>query len=121
VGASGYGIPHGIAVGLGILCSLELQRGRGVSHAGVGMVEELERHLEGMIAMLPGLREKMAGLDLEDVLERFGSDKKHTRERYTVIVVGADGVVGLERVERGAAMDGRLLGAVERTVARLAG
>ena len=119
-GASQYGIPHGIAVGIGILCSLEFQRGRGVAFAGAS-VGELERHLVGMIGMLPGLREKLAGLDLGEVMERFRSDKKHTRERYTLIVVGAGGEVGLEQVGRGAGMDEAIRGAVERTIAGLMG
>jgi 3-dehydroquinate synthase len=120
-GASHYGIPHGIAVGIGILCSLEFQRERGVSYAGVRSVAELEKHLIGMIRMLPGLREQLADVLLDDMLQRFGSDKKHTRERYTLILVGADGAVGLEQMERGVAMDDAIRRAVERTVLALVG
>jgi 3-dehydroquinate synthase len=84
-------------------------------------VAELEKHLIGMIRMLPGLREQLADVLLDDMLQRFGSDKKHTRERYTLILVGADGAVGLEQMERGVAMDDAIRRAVERTVLALVG
>ena len=39
-GASNYAIPHGIGVGLGILCSLAFQRSRGITHESTPIVAE---------------------------------------------------------------------------------
>jgi len=115
-GASHYGIPHGIAVGLGILCSLEFQRSRGIDFGSVAVVAELERHLDRMIRMLPRLHEQLIALEMANVLERFASDKKHSRDRYTLIVVSAGGAVMLERIARTAETDARIRGAVEATI-----
>jgi len=99
-GASHYGIPHGIAVGLGILCSLTFQRERGIDFGGTPRVAVLEAHLDEMIRTLPGLREQLQSLHFADILNRFASDKKHTRTHYTLILVSASGEVVLEQVPR---------------------
>ncbi len=114
-GASNYGIPHGIAVGLGILCSLEFQRRRGIDFSGAASVGELERHLDTMIRTLPGLVEVLAGMSLDEVMERFGSDKKHRNDRYTLILAAPTGEVMLEQIPRGAESDARLRDAIQST------
>ena len=117
-GASHYGVPHGIAVGLGILCSLAFQRARGVDFRQVEIAGELEKHLDAMIRTLPELAEQMQRLDITEVLERFASDKKHTMDRYTLILVAADGSVVLEQIARGAELESRVRGAIETTIER---
>ncbi len=112
-GASRYGIPHGIGVGLGILCSLAFQRGRGVDHSNAPVVAELEAHLDQLIRTLPGLREELLKLDLADVLDRFASDKKHTPGKFTLILVAAGGNVMLEKLDRTPALDAGLRAAIQ--------
>ena len=99
-GASHYAIPHGIAVGAGILCSLAFQRERGLRFDEVERVGILEKHLHAMVASLPGIREHLAALSLDEVMERFASDKKHTGDQFTLILVNEAGAVVLERIER---------------------
>ena len=99
-GASHYAIPHGIAVGVGILCSLAFQRERGISFATDGRVALLERHLHQMVTSLPGIREHLAALLLDDVMQRFASDKKHTGHQFTLILAASDGSVVLEQIEK---------------------
>ena len=115
-GASHYGIPHGIGVGLGILCSLAFQRSRGVNFSGVPIVEELTAHLDGLIRTLPSLPEELLKLDLTDVLDRFASDKKHTPGKFTLILVAANGDVVLERIDRTPALDAQLRAAIQTVV-----
>ncbi len=115
-GASHYGVPHGIAVGLGIVCSLAFQRARGLDFAFAATVGELEKHLNAMIRTLPGLREQMRGLHVDEVLERFGSDKKHGKDNYTLILVSAKGDVVMEQIARSADVDGKIRAAVETTI-----
>ena len=120
-GASHYGVPHGIAVGLGILCSLAFQRARGVDFSFAGTVAALEHHLDMMVRALPGLAGQMGRLDVGEVLERFGSDKKHTMNGYTLILVSAGGEVVMEQIARSADVDGRICAAVETTIERYRG
>ncbi len=110
-GASHYAIPHGIAVGLGILCSLAFQRERGIRFTG--SVLELERHLEAMIRTLPALTDHVSALQLPDVLNRFASDKKHTSTHYTLILIAPSGEVVLEQIPRTQELDAGIGKAIE--------
>ncbi len=123
-GASQYAIPHGIAVGLGILCALNFQRQRGIDFTTAPRVAQLEAHLHQMVHALPNLREHLQTLSLDEVLERIGSDKKHTTTHYTLILVAPAGEVILERIPKSAATDTQLqqsihtmIQSIERAVA----
>lgn len=113
-GASNYGIPHGIAVGVGILCSLAFQRARGIDFSAVTRVALFEEHLNSLVSTMPGLREQLASLDLAEVLERFASDKKHSAANYTLILVDGQGEVQLERIPR--TSDAEVRHAIETTL-----
>lgn len=115
-GASHYGIPHGIAVGLGILCSLAFQRARGIDFRQLPSVLELEVHLDQMIRTLPGLQEQLQAISLPDVLERFASDKKHTTDRFTLILISSAGEVVLEQHTRTPELETRIREAVQTTI-----
>jgi 3-dehydroquinate synthase len=115
-GASHYGLPHGIGVGLGILCSLAFQRSRGVDYTHAPVVVELSQHLDQLIRTLPGLRQELLKLDLDDVLDRFASDKKHSPGKFALILVAADGAVELEKIDRSAELDARLRDSISTTL-----
>ena len=55
-------------------------------------------------------------LDIDEVLQRFASDKKHTTNAYTLILVAADGRVVLEQIVRSGELEGRIRQAVETTI-----
>lgn len=107
-GASHYAIPHGIAVGLGILCSLAFQRQRGIDYSKAPGVAALETHLTQMVRMLPDLAIHLKDLVLDEVLERMASDKKHTASHYTLILIASSGDVVLEQIARTPNTDSRL-------------
>ena len=99
-GASHYRISHGIAVGLGILCALEFERQRGLWYDRLVEVTQLEAHLHTLIATAPCLPEHMRALDVDELMQRFESDKKHSHSEYTLILVSESGAVGLQRFPR---------------------
>ena len=115
-GASHYGIPHGIAVGLGIACSFHFQRGRGVDYTDAPMVAAFESHLDGMIRELPQLATELRKLEMPDILNRFASDKKHTIAAFTLILAAKSGAVMLERIPRGPELDRALERAIALTI-----
>lgn len=114
-GASHYAIPHGIAVGVGILCSLAFQRARGLTFDHCKQVAIFERHLDDMVTSLPGIREHLAALSIDDVMERFASDKKHTGTHFTLILVNQDGAVVLEQIEKSEQTNQAVRHAIETT------
>jgi 3-dehydroquinate synthase len=115
-GASHYAIPHGIAVGLGILCSLAFQRDRGIQP----QVSKLEQHLDQLIRTLPDLAAILESLSLDDILNRFASDKKHTTTHYTLILINLSGEVVLEQIPRSSALESALRNAIASTIALFA-
>jgi len=119
-GASHFAISHGIAVGLGILCALEFERERGADYSKCARALSLEAHLELMVRRIAGLREHLAAMPLEDLLERFASDKKHGADYYTVIVVTEAGEVVLQKIERQPEVMALVRKAVEQVVKRFA-
>lgn len=99
-GATHFAIPHGIAVGLGIVCALEFEKARGVDYSATPRVGDLLEHLDAMVRSSPGVAEELQKMPLDDVLERFESDKKHGKDFYTLILVAANGDVELRKVDR---------------------
>ena len=96
-GASHYAIPHGIAVGVGILCALEFQRRHGVDYSNAPAVRLLEDHLDAMLRPIRKLGADLRAVSLDEVFKHFESDKKHGSENYTLILLSAGGEVQLQR------------------------
>jgi 3-dehydroquinate synthase len=111
-GASHFAVSHGIAVGLGTLCALEFGRLQGVNYQGVARIKALEDHLHVMICEVPDLSKPLASMDVSDVIERFGSDKKHGPGYFTLILIEPNGEVVLRKMERSA----RVVSDVERAI-----
>ncbi len=114
-GASHYAIPHGIAVGVGILCSLAFQRERGLAFEGIERIAIFERHMHEMVTSLPGIGEHLAALSIDGVMERFASDKKHTGTHFTLILVDGAGSVILEQIEKSEQTSRAVRQAIETT------
>lgn len=99
-GASHFAISHGIAVGLGIECAIAYQQNSGVDYSAVTRVARLRSHLSEMIRSDAGLSEQLRKLSVEDVLERFVSDKKHGKDFYALILIAHDGSVVISKEPR---------------------
>jgi 3-dehydroquinate synthase len=116
-GASNYGISHGIAVGLGILCALTFGR-QGTEdgsdlYAEAPAVNTLEDHLGKMLRAVPNLSSQLAGLSLSDVMERFESDKKHRQDNYVLILVDRSGKVVISKIQKSPESILRIQGAIK--------
>ena len=118
--ASHYSISHGVAVGLGILCAIHFVRAtekkNGDPYAAVPQVAELESHLGSLLGAVPNLRENLAKLSIDEVLERFDSDKKHQRDSYVLILIATNGEVVLRKVSKSADSRADIEGAIRSVV-----
>lgn len=120
-GATHYSISHGIAVGLGMLCAIafvrqsEEDRSRD-PYGSTPMVAELEKHLSLLLKAAPDLRQHLAALPADEVLERFESDKKHGQESYALILIEPGGSVVLKKIAKSADSRGRVEKAVRSVV-----
>jgi 3-dehydroquinate synthase len=117
-GATHYGVSHGIAVGLGILCAIEFERQRGVSYAGVARVKLLEEHLHAMIGEVPELAVPLRAMDVGEVMDKFASDKKHGPGHFTLILIADSGDVVLRKIEKTAQLVSDVERAIQTVVAR---
>jgi 3-dehydroquinate synthase len=115
-GASHFGIPHGIAVGLGIQCSLAFQRQRDINFQQCDEVRQLEQHLDLMIRTLPDLKQQLTALNVSEVFDCFASDKKHTRDHWTLLLVSEQGEVRLEKLPRTDALNHSIERAIQTTI-----
>src|SRR5882724_7921876 len=119
-GASHFTISHGIAVGLGIQCALEFERANGIRYGGAPRVQLLEDHLDTMIRSVPGLNVHLRAMSLDDVLNRFESDKKHDPKNYALILVNEKGSVILKKIEKSERTRGVVRTAVQSVMDRYA-
>ena len=117
-GATHFAVSHGIAVGLGILCAIEFERQRGVSYKDVARVELLEEHLHAMISEVPNLAGPMIAMDVDEVIERFGSDKKHGPGSFTLILIAENGDVVLRKIDKTAQVTADVERAIKTVVKR---
>jgi 3-dehydroquinate synthase len=119
-GATHFGVSHGIAVGLGILCAIEFERQRGVNYGSVARVKLLEEHLDKMISEVPsrGLRTPLSAMNVDEVIERFGSDKKHGAGYFTLILIAESGDVVLRKIEKSGQVTSDVERAIETVVKR---
>lgn len=63
-------------------------------------VELMQEHLKELLVAVPGLRDRVSKVLVQDVLERFQADKKHGTAFYTVILVTDNGIVELFRLPK---------------------
>jgi 3-dehydroquinate synthase len=117
-GASHFAIAHGIAVGLGIECAIAFQQSDGVAYDAAPAVGRLQKHLDAMIRSDGSVADELRKLQVDDVLERFGSDKKHGKDFYTLIVIDAQGKVQLVRKPKSADTLQAVGRAIETTIER---
>lgn len=90
-GACNFVIPHGIAVGMGMLAAIQCARLNG--HFGVAppRVLLLERYVTTLLATLKDLPNWRGQITANELLDRFSADKKHNSTHYCVIVPDAEG------------------------------
>lgn len=90
--ASHFRVSHGIAVGLGMLTALRLGEALGGDGSVRPRVAALAAHIEGLLDAVPRLDAAIAGTSGAALMDAFGSDKKHGRDRFSVVLVDDSGL-----------------------------
>lgn len=107
-GATHFGISHGVAVGVGMIAAAELAKAQYGHGALPSHTDEMVTHIRHLLSFVPGVPEVLSSVSADDYFERFVADKKHTASEYTVIGIGRDGALGIERFARDSAGKARV-------------
>lgn len=99
--ATHFAIPHGIAVGVGILMAYRYAEVASIlTPAGLERAGRLVAHVQALLQPMRHTLAPLVGIDAEVLLKHFGSDKKHSQSHYRVIVPAGDGDLQRLSVER---------------------
>lgn len=90
--ATHFAIPHGIAVGVGILMAYKYAEVASLlSPVGEERARRLVDHVQALLQPLRYTLSPLIRIDAEVLLTHFESDKKHSQSHYRVIVPVEDG------------------------------
>ena len=92
-GAYNFSISHGIAVGLGIMCVIDLGQRLGRDYRGLPRVARLNQHMQDLVANANNLGEVFDSITPADACRYFVADKKHGSNHYSAIVITQQGTV----------------------------
>jgi 3-dehydroquinate synthase len=98
--ASDFRMSHGCAVGLGMLCAINLGAKMGVGYSGCASVRRLEKYIKDLLATVPHTANRLAGVTAQQCLAHCLADKKHETNNFVFIVVNSDGVVERRRLAK---------------------
>ena len=90
-GAANFAIPHGIAVGMGMLAAIECARLLGHFTIAPTRVSLLESYTTALLASIADLPLWTRQIAMDELMDRFNADKKHTGSHYAVILPDAAG------------------------------
>ncbi|NIJ09445.1 3-dehydroquinate synthase [Sphingomonas vulcanisoli] len=97
---SDYGLPHGVAVGIGCLAAIEMSLRLHDMSAAQVRVDAMTRQLLAILGSLDGLDAEIATVKQDRFFAYFDSDKKHSPTHYQMILVGPNGQLRREKLNR---------------------
>jgi 3-dehydroquinate synthase len=90
-GACNFAIPHGIAVGMGMLAAIEFARLNRHFAKEPARVTQLAAYVRSLLATVTPLAAWTREIAVDELIDRFGADKKHTDTHYCVILPDGSG------------------------------
>ncbi|PUE60906.1 hypothetical protein B9Z45_06175 [Limnohabitans sp. 2KL-17] len=101
-GACDFLIPHGIAVGMGMLAAIEFARLNHHFEESPTRVAALSTYVRALLSTVTDLPTWTRQIACDELMDRFGSDKKHSSTHYCVIVPDTAGYLTRLMVEKNA-------------------
>lgn len=89
--ASGFKVSHGVAVGLGMTAAFHLGASLGRDYGAELRIAAFRAHIDALLDTVGGLSEVLGRVSIEDLMDAFRSDKKHSHESFAVILINPAG------------------------------
>ena len=99
-GASNFETPHGIAVGIGMLAAISFASSYNNLMSNHNRVKQLENYVLSLFKEVDELSRWTAQINIEQLMDRFGADKKHKNKHYVVIIPDSEGMLQRLEVEK---------------------
>ena len=90
-GACDFAIPHGIAVGMGVLVSIEFALSNHHFEKAPARILKLASYVRALLSTVSDLPVWSRQIVVSELMDRFDSDKKHTDSHFCVIVPDTSG------------------------------
>ncbi len=90
-GASEFFIPHGIAVGMGMLVAVSFAQGYWPSWTENSRVSNLKKYTSSILRLIPKYQEWIDRISVDQLMDRFRSDKKHSETHFVLIIPDVNG------------------------------
>jgi 3-dehydroquinate synthase len=90
---SNFAIPHGVAVGMGVLVACNYARtANALTELGTKCSADLQRYMEQLLEPVRhSIVAALASIDFDAVMQKFESDKKHRADFYRMVIPVEDG------------------------------
>lgn len=99
--ATSFAIPHGIAVGVGILMAYRYAQVAAIlTPEGEARATRLADHVQSLLQPMRHTLTPLAGISADELLKHFENDKKHSQSHYRIIVPVGDGDLQRLSIER---------------------
>lgn len=99
-GAANFVIPHGIAIGMGMLAAIDCARRIGLFSTPPERVTLLQSYVSALLLTVTDLSLWARQIATDELMDRFNADKKHTGTHYVVIVPDSTGHLIRMELER---------------------
>lgn len=113
-GATHFGVSHGVAVGLGVLCAIAFGESTGREYGKHLPIQTLKTHIEGLLEDVPDLPQQLRGTTAAQCFERFLADKKHESDQFTLILITQVGTMERCKLAKGADSEARIVAVFDR-------
>lgn len=91
-----FQIPHGMAVGFGILCAIQLRED--LHGSAQGLIQRLQQDLKTKLTSYPDLIDTFQKIDLKAFWDAFLQDKKHSPSHWSLILPKVQGGAEIEKL-----------------------
>ena len=99
-GATSFEIPHGVAVGYGMLGALYFSRLKGWLQTQNSRADKLGNLILNYVSQLPETHSRLLKMTVSDAMRNFDADKKHSEDDYGLIGVHQDGHLRFEKISK---------------------